>query len=256
MNWYVAPALDTLRDELNAAHPGRDRSSDGAIGDASHQARPSDHNPDWTAGGVVRARDFDVDGIPVRPILAVLQRDERTRYLIYDKRIWTREHGWQPYTGLNPHTGHFHISVRKGARYENDTRPWGVGGDDMSEKAERQIDALYQAMFYGSTAGGVKYPGLLAIEAETQKRVTAIPSKVWAVPVKRASGPVSALQELADAKTHTIALEAGISALAAAQGKNAADTVAAVRDEVRKALADGTVRVEITVPNTEEGAER
>lgn len=128
--WYVAPALDELRDEVNAAHPGRDRSSDGAIGDAAHAARKSDHNPapDGRGGLIVRARDFDVDGIPVRPILDVLERDPRTGLLIYDRRYWTRGHGWRPYTGINPHTGHFHISVRVGAEYELDTRPWGLAG--------------------------------------------------------------------------------------------------------------------------------
>lgn len=130
MSWYVAPALDTLRDEINRAHPGRDRSSDGAIGDPAHQARKSDHNPDWSAGGVVRARDFDRDGIDVAGIFAVLERDQRTRYLIFDGRIWTRDTGrWLPYAGINPHEGHFHISVRIG--HEHDTSPWGIGaGED------------------------------------------------------------------------------------------------------------------------------
>ncbi|MEV8029629.1 hypothetical protein [Cellulosimicrobium funkei] len=127
MSWYVAPALDKLRDELNAKHPGRDRSSDGAIGDPSHQARKSDHNPDWAAGGVVRARDFDVDGIDVDALVAELLGDVRTRYVIYNRRIATRVPGgfrWDPYTGINPHTGHIHVSVRVGTQYENDTSPW------------------------------------------------------------------------------------------------------------------------------------
>lgn len=131
-SWYVAPALDALRDEINAAYPGRDRSSDGAIGDAAHAARKSDHNPapDGRGGRIVRARDFDVDGIPVRPILDVLERDPRTGLLIWNHRYWTRGHGWRPYSGINPHTGHFHISVRAGSAYELDTRPWNLE-DDM-----------------------------------------------------------------------------------------------------------------------------
>lgn len=136
--WYVAPALDELRDNINAAHPGRDRSSDGAIGDAAHAARKSDHNPapDGRGGRIVRARDFDVDGIPVRPILDVLERDPRTGLLIYNHRYWTRGHGWRPYSGINPHTGHFHISVRVGAAYELDTRPWNLEDDMPLSKDE------------------------------------------------------------------------------------------------------------------------
>ncbi|ARU50146.1 hypothetical protein CBR64_20870 [Cellulosimicrobium cellulans] len=141
--WYVAPALDALRAEVDARWPGRDRSSDGAIGDPSHQARKSDHNPDWSAGGVVRARDFDVDGIDVNALTAALLADDRTRYVIYDRRIATRVPGgfrWDPYTGVNPHTGHLHVSVRGGRYYENDTSPWDLGGEDWFTMAT--IDEL------------------------------------------------------------------------------------------------------------------
>lgn len=145
--WYVAPALDTLRDEINRAHPGRDRSSDGAIGDAAHAARKSDHNPDPKTG-VVRARDFDVDGIPVRELLTELERDDRTGLLIYDHRYWTRGHGWRPYTGINPHTGHFHISVRPGTQYENDTRPW-LQEDDMTPAQDRMLQEVHRMLGAG-----------------------------------------------------------------------------------------------------------
>lgn len=142
--WYVAPALDTLRDQINADHPGRDRSSDGAIGDAAHAARKSDHNPDPKTR-VVRARDFDVDGIPVGPILAALERDQRTGLLIYDHRYWTRGHGWRPYSGINPHTGHFHISVRHGTQYENDTSAWPLAPqeeDAMTPELAARLDQI------------------------------------------------------------------------------------------------------------------
>lgn len=128
-SWYVAPALDALRAEVDARWPGRDRSSDGAIGDPSHQARKSDHNPDWSAGGVVRARDFDIDGIDVGALTGALLADDRTRYVIYNRQIATRVPGgfrWAPYVGVNPHTGHLHVSVRAGKSYENDTSPWDL----------------------------------------------------------------------------------------------------------------------------------
>jgi hypothetical protein len=49
----------TLRAQINAKWPKRDKSSDGWIGDVRHQAKPSDHNPD--AQGWVRAIDVDAD---------------------------------------------------------------------------------------------------------------------------------------------------------------------------------------------------
>jgi hypothetical protein len=32
---------------------------------------------------------------------------------------------WRPYNGSNPHTAHVHVSVRKGAKYYDDDKPWG-----------------------------------------------------------------------------------------------------------------------------------
>src|SRR5262249_36859977 len=52
----LAKSLITLIDEVDAKYPDRDRSNDGTIGDTSHQARRSDHNPD--SEGVVRALDI------------------------------------------------------------------------------------------------------------------------------------------------------------------------------------------------------
>lgn len=124
--WYVAPCLEQLRAELNTRWPGRDRTSDGGVGDTSHAARVSDHNPDWTAGGVVRARDFDEDGIPTALLLREAITDPRTNYVIYERLLYLRGRGFKPvaYTGINPHDHHMHISIRHGAQWENDRTPW------------------------------------------------------------------------------------------------------------------------------------
>ena len=51
-----------LRKQVDKAFPGRDKRSDGWIGDRAHQARKSDHNPDRR--GFVHAIDIDADLIP------------------------------------------------------------------------------------------------------------------------------------------------------------------------------------------------
>ncbi len=123
--------------------------------------------------------------------------------------------------------------------------------DEMSQKAERQIDALYQAMFYGSLAGGVRYPGMLPILAETQKRVTETPAKVWATPVQRTNGPVSALQDLANGTTNATAAAAQIAGLRVAltqlaEGRDV--DLDAIEERMRDVLATSVVKVEISVP--------
>lgn len=121
----LSPALAVLRAELNAAHPHRDRSSDGWIGDAAHRNRASDHNPD--EDGSVNALDIDRDGIAVARLLDVARDDGRTSYVIYSGLIYSRANGFKPskYTGANPHNHHVHVSIRHGRQVEDDTRPWG-----------------------------------------------------------------------------------------------------------------------------------
>src|ERR1044072_1775727 len=55
--WRAARSIEVLRNEVNAEFPGRDKASDGIIGNAEHASRQSDHNPN--ARGVVRAIDVD-----------------------------------------------------------------------------------------------------------------------------------------------------------------------------------------------------
>ena len=59
MEFRIAKSLLTLRAQIDAMAPNRNKSSDGAIGDQSHQTRNSDHNPN--ADGVVTAMDITND---------------------------------------------------------------------------------------------------------------------------------------------------------------------------------------------------
>ncbi|NUP05553.1 MAG: peptidoglycan-binding protein [Polyangiaceae bacterium] len=92
------------------------------MGDARHQARPSDHN----LGNAFDITHDPSTGCHGDVIASAALQDPRTKYVIWNRRIWNLERGdraWRHYTGDNPHTHHCHVSIRSGAR--NDTRPWG-----------------------------------------------------------------------------------------------------------------------------------
>lgn len=139
--WYLAPSLVALRTEINRRWPNRDKASDGAVGDTSHQARKSDHNPDWDAGGVVRAIDVDKDGIDVQELLAAVVRDPRVAYVIWNRRIASATDDgmpwdWEPYNGSNPHDKHIHISIKHTRAAETNTSRWFKEDDEMIPAAQ------------------------------------------------------------------------------------------------------------------------
>lgn len=149
--WFLAPSLVKLRDEINTAFPGRDKSSDGAVGDTSHAARKSSHNPLWTApgnwSGVVRAIDVDSNGKPgertplVAAVLDAAIGDPRTWYVIWNRQIWSVTHDWKPrpYDGDNPHDHHVHVSVLETVAAWSDTSPWLKEADDMFSDEDRAM---------------------------------------------------------------------------------------------------------------------
>jgi len=156
MSWRVTPNLNDLLDEINACGPNRDKTADGSIGNAAHQAHASDHNPDDTAGSKtphsdsdtipeVHARDFDASGpwlpgITTAGIVAVLVNRLRQlgvtaplNYVISDGYIYEYPNFAKvPYTATDDdHTGHFHCSGRYGSgsttsNPENYTGSWGL----------------------------------------------------------------------------------------------------------------------------------
>jgi hypothetical protein len=126
VTYYLAPSLVQLRDEVNERWPKRDKSSDGWIGDTSHQARPSDHNPDYSSGGVVRAIDVDDSGVDRVALLNEVIGDPRVWYVISHGKIYSVTHGWaaNAYTGSNSHHEHMHISIRHTKGAETNTAKW------------------------------------------------------------------------------------------------------------------------------------
>jgi hypothetical protein len=122
----LAPSLVRARVTIDARWPERDRTSDGWIGDAAHQARASDHNPN--ARGRVDAIDVDKDGIHMPTLIAACLVHPATHYVIHDRRIYERYYGFRPriYEGDNPHTGHLHVSIMQSVTAENDPTPWSL----------------------------------------------------------------------------------------------------------------------------------
>jgi len=122
MKPHLCKAGETLRDQVNARYPSRDKTSDGWIADARHMsAGTSDHIPSLV-DGVVRAIDIDRDlsgqaKPDLMPYLADQLRlcakaDGRIAYVIFDGQIASKKKNWafRKYTGSNQHRHHLHIS--------------------------------------------------------------------------------------------------------------------------------------------------
>ena len=132
--WRVAKSLEVLRYQINAAYPGRNKASDGTIGDAAHSKTKSEHNPD--ADGVVRALDITHDpakGVDCGRIVEALvaSRDRRILYVIWNRRICSSKvqpWKWRAYSGSNPHDKHFHVSVVDSPALYDNEQPWAIGG--------------------------------------------------------------------------------------------------------------------------------
>jgi hypothetical protein len=139
--WRLAGAVEQLRAEADQHAPGRNRASDGTIGDARHMeaGSGSDHNPWITAGGVGVVRAIDLTNDPALALHDVFER-LRARvaagglpqlagggYLILGGRItaddWT---GWKAYRGADPHVSHGHVSVSRSPAGFDSRAEWGA----------------------------------------------------------------------------------------------------------------------------------
>lgn len=174
----LVPCLVTLRDEFNKIAPNRSKESDGWIGDAAHQNRTSDHNPD--KNGNVHAIDVDKDLNAeftmedcVQYLLKECRKSGETgldrgrfTYIIYNRRIWEADNNWRerPYTGSNLHKEHAHFSSEYNDSYTNDTRSYGMierfgemtkteffaWMDEYYSKVNQQIDPRFETTKVGS----------------------------------------------------------------------------------------------------------
>lgn len=135
--WRTTPALNALLDLIENQWPDGNSNLDGTVASKGHdQNNPtSDHRPSPytdTQNAVVRAvdawfatkNDGDLFGEYLREL-----EDPRIRYVIWQARIFTSypligkpAYQWRPYSGVNPHTKHMHVSVDRA--HDNDVRPF------------------------------------------------------------------------------------------------------------------------------------
>lgn len=143
----------TLRDQLDERFPGRDKSSDGWIGDASHAARgkASDHNAD--KNGWVHAIDITESFGKGRwgngrnaqaladQVLAYarsgLPGSDRVKYVVYEnaiasgtyKSVWFK---WRK--GSWGHEQHVHISFNASAEKDGQVWPLPILGKTLKQR--------------------------------------------------------------------------------------------------------------------------
>jgi len=129
--------LQALR-EATARWPNRDRSSDGIMGDTAHQQRHSDHN-DGNAFDLTHDPTHGVDcGVLSRLVI----NDNRVTYVISNRQIYNRARvaeGWRPYTGLNPHNRHMHVSIRAASRDDLSPWPWSASAANRPFTSKQPI---------------------------------------------------------------------------------------------------------------------
>lgn len=136
MNWKLAAAAATLRDQVDNRYPKRDKRSDGTKGDDRHARRVSDHNPDKT--GHVMALDLDEDGWPAHAFADQLvdycrtSGDRRIKNIVYEGRVASGTYPnakgkpptwwvWRSAPTLG-HEHHIHISFAEPGKH--DGRPF------------------------------------------------------------------------------------------------------------------------------------
>lgn len=197
MSWRVAYSLDQLLKQWNALFPKRSKLSDGSIGDAAHSSRTSDHNPDGAE--IVRARDYTHDpanGADCQKLADALvtSGDPRIKYIIWNRRIWERSTGWKPYSGVNPHTKHLHLSVVTSGLADA-TTPWNLPGlsttpappapkppveDDMTDADRAMLTEVrdllrdVRAQLVGPDAKLGEFTGWPTFEGGTNERLTLV----------------------------------------------------------------------------------
>lgn len=140
-----------LRNQVNGRFPGRDRRSDGWVGDAAHSARRSDHNPD--KNGWVHALDIDENmgkgkwrnGRAARLLADQLRQyaasdlpgADRIKYIVHERKLASgtyKASWWKWRPGNWGHDHHIHISFTSKAQKDDRLFPLPILTKDRKLK--------------------------------------------------------------------------------------------------------------------------
>lgn len=124
MSWHLAPSLVQLLAEVDKKWPKRSKRSDGTVGDTSHAARKSDHNPNTRSS--VNAIDITRLGVDTEVLIAAVKKHPSASYVIFNRHIYSATDGWvkKPYAGISPHTEHLHVSIKQSVKAEQSDVKW------------------------------------------------------------------------------------------------------------------------------------
>lgn len=249
-----AQSLASLLAQVNAIAPHRSKISDGWLGDAAHQGRVSDHNPD--ASGIVRAIDITDDpggGMDALWLREALRkgRDPRLKYVISEGQMFsayaTSAHPawtWRTYSGTNAHHQHVHVSVIAGTAGDR-AGSWALARDlgsavrppitpDVPEDDD-MTPAEYRTAFVqlmGEAADRSTPTGRTLGDYLTRILGPSVAAQTWAVAWGRDDRRQTAADRLALAAQalDPAALAAAIAANLPASGGSQADVETAVRN--------------------------
>jgi len=148
----ASPAAIAVLRQATALFPKRKKLSDGLLPSLAH--RKASPNSDHNTGLAVDLTHDPENGIDCSIIFEKLKEDERVNYLIYNKKIWSREkskQGNRAYTGSNPHIKHMHISIN--ADKSNDVSPWfwWLNQPKISNQILAKIQTIPKKQVYNNT---------------------------------------------------------------------------------------------------------
>jgi hypothetical protein len=136
------------------------------MGDASHQARKSDHN-DGNAFDITidEARATAGTGPVGDELAAQALEDPRSTYVIWNRQIKSKAReaeGWRTYDGPNPHTKHVHVSINAAMRDDDSPWPWASQAPIVARAALAENPVVkFGAFTVGAVIGAALLRALL-----------------------------------------------------------------------------------------------